>query len=127
MPCIAIRLGTIRLVPSRWLKHNARQTGRCVLSNKTGLVATTRAIYFAVVVEVVLTVVFLPIDVAALLVLRVLDMGTFPARHHTIGFSAVFHILDMLLAALQAVGFALGDQKECGFEHRFSETVIPLF
>jgi hypothetical protein len=80
-----------------------------------------RAIHFAVVVEVVLAVVFLTEYAAALLILRVLDMGTFPMRHHTIGFGAVFHILYMLLTAFQTGGFALGQRT------RFFTLLDPSF
>jgi hypothetical protein len=60
----------------------------------------------AVVVVVVLAVVFLRGDAAALDFLRLTQAGALAARHNAIGLGTVFHIIDMLLAAFDAVGFA---------------------
>jgi len=54
-----------------------------------------------------LAIVFLAINAIALHILRLMDAGAFLTGHHTIGLGAIFHVVDALLAALQAVGFAL--------------------
>lgn len=54
-----------------------------------------------------LAVVLLPVDVAALYVLGVIDAGTLPLRHHAVGLGSGLHVRDMLLAALEARRFAI--------------------
>src|SRR5574343_135639 len=68
----------------------------------------TAAIDAAVVVVVVLAVMLLAMDAGALRVLRLMQAGALAAGHDTVGLGAVFHVIDMLLAAFQAIGFALG-------------------
>jgi hypothetical protein len=70
--------------------------------------AATRTINPAVVVVIVLTVVLLRVDPAALDFLRLMQAGALTARHDAIRLGAVFHVVDMLLTAIQTVGFALG-------------------
>jgi hypothetical protein len=67
-----------------------------------------RTIDPAVVVVIVLAVVLLRVNAAALDFLRLMQADTLAPGHHAIGLGAVFHIVDMLLAAIQTVGFALG-------------------
>ncbi len=70
--------------------------------------AAARTINAAVVVEIVLAVVLLGIDAAALDFLRLMQAGALTAGHDAVGLGAVFHVINMLLAAIQTVGFALG-------------------
>jgi len=59
-------------------------------------------------IEIVLTVMLLLIDTAAFDILRFVQTRALTTGHHTIGLGAVFHVLDMLLATLHAIRFALG-------------------
>lgn len=70
--------------------------------------AACGAVDTAVVIEIVLAVVLLAIDAVALHILGVLNAGTLAAGDHAISLGAVFHVIDALLAALQAVGLTLG-------------------
>jgi hypothetical protein len=67
-----------------------------------------RTINAAVVVVVVLAVMLLCVDAAALDFLRLMQAGALAAGHDAVGLGAVFHVIDMLLTAIQTVGFALG-------------------
>jgi hypothetical protein len=60
------------------------------------------------VVVVVLTVVFLGVDAAALHILRLMQAGALATRNDTVGLGAVLHVIDMLLAAVETIGFTLG-------------------
>ena len=69
--------------------------------------ATARAIHATVMIEIVLTIMLLLVDTAAFDILRFVQAGALATGHHTIGLGASFHVLDMLLATLHAVRFAL--------------------
>jgi hypothetical protein len=58
-------------------------------------------------IEVMLTIMLLGVDALALYILRLMQAGALAARHDAIGLGAIFHVVDMLLAALEAIGFAL--------------------
>jgi hypothetical protein len=70
--------------------------------------AVARTVNAAVVVVVVLTVVLLAVNAGALPVLRLMQVGALATCHNAVGLGAVFHIVDTLLATVEAVGFALG-------------------
>ncbi|GMV56332.1 MAG: hypothetical protein AMXMBFR6_21370 [Betaproteobacteria bacterium] len=62
----------------------------------------------AVVVEIVLTVMFFAVDMAALGVLGLMQAATLLASDSAVRSGAIFHPLYTRLAALDAVGFAFG-------------------
>jgi len=55
-----------------------------------------------------LTVVLLRMDALALPILGTMQLGALTTGHHTIRLGLVFHGVDAPLAALQTIGFALG-------------------
>jgi hypothetical protein len=65
-------------------------------------------IVFAVVIEVVLTVVLLPVDASAFLVFRVFQPSAFFGRHLAVALGRGFHGLDVRFATLETIGFMRG-------------------
>ncbi len=63
-----------------------------------------------VMVEIVLTITLLLANPTTLDFLRFVQTGALAAGHHTVGLGTGFHILDMLLTALQAIRFTLGQR-----------------
>jgi hypothetical protein len=61
-----------------------------------------------VVIEVVLAIMLLRVNMAALHIFGMAQAGTLTAGHLAIGLGPRFHVFDMLLAALEAIGFTLG-------------------
>jgi hypothetical protein len=68
----------------------------------------TWAVDAAVMVVIMLAVVFLRVNPAALHFLCLMQAGALTARHDAVRFGAVFHVIDMLLTTVEAIGFALG-------------------
>jgi hypothetical protein len=68
--------------------------------------AAVRAINPTVVIEIVLAVMLLGVDAFALDVLSMIQTGALLASHHAVGLGAVFHVVYMLLASFEPVGFA---------------------
>ncbi len=66
----------------------------------------TAAIHATVVVEVVLPIVLLSGNAAALHVLCLAYPGAFARSHHAVGLGAGFHVLHALLAGFEAARFA---------------------
>lgn len=60
----------------------------------------------AIVVEVMLTVMFFSVDMAALRVLGVMQAATLLRSDRAVRCGTTFHTLDARMAALEAVGFA---------------------
>lgn len=70
--------------------------------------ATHRTVGTPIVIEIMLPVVLLAIDAVALDMLGFPDAGALTTSYHAIGLGPVFHVINMLLAALKAIRFALG-------------------
>jgi len=66
-----------------------------------------RAVDPTIVIVIVLTIMFLRGDAAALDVLCLVQAGALATRHHAIRLGAVFHVVDALLSAFEAIRLAL--------------------
>jgi hypothetical protein len=95
-----------------WLELKTRRlAGSC--PGVSNCLATMRAIGTAIMVVVVLGIMLLGVNMAALRILRLMQSRPLLAGHYTIGLGAVFHIVYALLATLQSSGFTLRQTARC--------------
>jgi len=77
----------------------------------TAMLPTLRTVIHAIVIEVMLPIVFLAIDMPTLHVLGLLQALAFLRCHSAIALGFVFHVLNMLLSLVKAIGFPSSERS----------------